>query len=35
VESVNAKYMELQHEVEVELLQGQLERMLPPSAAAA
>jgi hypothetical protein len=32
VESVNAKYMELQREVE--LLQGQLEGMLPPSAAA-
>ncbi|CAD6261380.1 unnamed protein product [Miscanthus lutarioriparius] len=32
VESVNAKYMELQREVE--LLQGQLERMLPPSVAA-
>ncbi|XP_066349133.1 coleoptile phototropism protein 1-like [Miscanthus floridulus] len=32
VESVNAKYMELQREVE--LLQGQLERMLPPSAEA-
>jgi hypothetical protein len=32
VESVNAKYMDLQREVE--LLQGQVERMLPPSAAA-